>query len=74
MEKQELVLLGGSAAIIGGGRRLQQEVEEDAVEELDVLLLRQVSRARDHLHCRLLSQLPAYTYTWAMSSRVIAED
>jgi hypothetical protein len=59
VEKQEPELPGGSAAI-GGGRRLQQEVEEDAVEELDVLLLGQVSRVRDHLHRRFLSELPAY--------------
>jgi hypothetical protein len=43
----------------GGGRRAQQEVEEDSVEELAVLLLRQVPRVGDHLHRRLLPELPA---------------
>ena len=38
---------------------MQQEVEEDFVEELGILLLRQVPRVRDHLHRRLLPKLPA---------------
>ena len=38
---------------------MQQEVEEDLVEELGILLLRQVPRVRDHLHRRLLPELPA---------------
>jgi hypothetical protein len=40
---------------------LQQEIKEDLVEELWILLLRQVARLRDHLHRRLLPELPAYT-------------
>jgi len=36
---------------------VQQEVEEDFVEELGILLLRQVPRVRDHR--RLLPKLPA---------------
>jgi hypothetical protein len=60
VEKQEPELLLGGSAAIGGGRSLQQEVKEDAIEKLDVLLLWQVSRARDHLHRRFLSKLPAY--------------
>jgi hypothetical protein len=47
---------GGNA--VGAGR-LQQEVEEDAVEELGLLLRRQVPRVRNHLHRRLLPELPA---------------
>lgn len=54
-QKAEPELFGGGAAVRGG--RVQQEVEEDLVEELGILLLRQVACVRDHLHRRLLPKL-----------------
>jgi len=63
MDNQEEAELFGVGAAVGcRSGRVQQEVEEDSVEELGVFLLRQVPRLGDHLHRRLLPELPAHTY------------
>lgn len=51
----------GGAAV--GDGWLQQELEEDAVEELGFLLRRQVPWVWDHLHRGLLPELPASVHS-----------